>query len=203
LSGNTFFFYGSLMDRELLEAVLGRKTSDLTFLPGWLAGYAAETAAGYTFPTLVEKRSGRADGVLTRGLKAADLDRIAFFEDTTEYAPVVLDVATAGADVSAQVYVPTTALKTTGERWSFDDWCRNDKPLLLAITQRIMRENYGITPVAEIDAVWHRIKAEIEAQIHAPVPMKAKRPSRTDAAKQAPPRRAARATSPKRRPRGS
>jgi hypothetical protein len=203
LSSHTFFFYGSLMDRDLLEAVIGRETSNLAFQAGWLPGYAAETAAGYTFPALVEKKSARVDGVVIRGLTAPDVDRIAFFEDTTEYAPVVLDIATAHADVAAQVYVGTPNLKTTGECWSFEDWQRDHKALLVAITRRIMREHYGVTPADEIDPIWHRIKAEIEAEMHAPVPLKPKRPSRTTAKTPARPRRQARAASPKRPPRGS
>lgn len=167
MSGYTFFFYGSLMDLELLEAVLGRAPDHLSFTPGWLAGYAAETAAGYSFPTLVEDRAARTDGLLTHGLSDDDVARIAYFEDT-EYAPTVLDIATAESDVAAQVFMATTALKSTGELWSFEHWRRNHKPLLLAVTHRVMREHYGLTPMHEIDTHWHRIKAEIEAEMLAP-----------------------------------
>lgn len=167
MSGYTFFFYGSLMDLELLEAVLGRAPDHLSFTPGWLAGYAAETAAGYSFPTLVEDRAARTDGLLTHGLSDDDVARIAYFEDT-EYAPTVLDIATAESDVAAQVFMATTALKSTGELWSFERWRRNHKPLLLAVTHRVMREHYGLTPMHEIDAHWHRIKAQIEADMLAP-----------------------------------
>lgn len=203
LSGHTFFFYGSLMDRELLEAVLDRATSDLTFTPGWLAGYVAETARGYTFPTLVKRRGGRAHGVVTQGLTLDDVERIAYFEDTTEYAPIVADIATAETEIAARLYIATAALPSTGEPWSFERWQKHDKALLLAVTRRVMREHYGVTPIAEVDAHWHRIKAEIEAEIHAPVPLKPRRLARRDAPTRAAPRRAARAASPKRRPRGS
>jgi hypothetical protein len=33
-----------------------------------------------------------------------------------------------------------------------------------------MREHYGITPFEEIDAHWHRIKAEIETSLGPDVP---------------------------------
>lgn len=196
MSGQTFFFYGSLMDEELLEAVLGRRVAGLTLTPGWLDGYIAETAHGYTFPTLIERRGERVDGVIASGLTAADIDRIAYFEDT-EYAPVVVDVSTAQSDVSAQVYMATASLKTTGETWAFDAWRKEHKPLLLAVTRKVMSEHYGTTPIEAIDAIWHEIKAALEAE------MKPKRPSRTAAPKQASPRRAARAASPRRPPRGS
>ena len=40
--------------------------------------------------------------------------------------------------------------------------------LLLAVTRRVMREHYGVTPFQEVDANWHRIKAEIEATMRPP-----------------------------------
>jgi len=202
LYGQTFFFYGSLMDEELLEAVLGRPVTHLTLVTGWLDGYVAETAHGYTFPALVERRGERVDGIVAYGLTEADIDRIAYFEDT-EYAPVVVDVSTAESDVSAQAYMATATLNTTGEAWAFDKWRTEHKPLLLAVTRKVMSEHYGTTPLAEIDAVWHRIKAEIEAELNRPVALKPKRPARTAAQRQASPRRAARAASPRRPPRGS
>jgi hypothetical protein len=200
LSGQTFFFYGSLMDEEMLEAVLGRPVTHLTFATGWLDGYAAETAHGYTFPTLVERRGERVDGIVAHGLTQADIERIAYFEDT-EYSPVVVDVSTATSDVAAQVYMATASLKATGERWAFDAWRKEHKPLLLAVTRKVMSEHYGTTPIEKIDAVWHRIKAEIESEMRPAAP-KLKR-GRADAPTQAAPRRAARAASPRRPPRGS
>lgn len=180
MSTHTFFFYGSLMDVELLEAVLGRKADGLTFTPGWLKGYVADTAERYSFPTLVEHRTGRVDGVVVKGLTANDVDRIAYFEDE-DYTATAADIATADGDISAQVYVATTRLKSSGKPWSFDHWRIRDKPLLLAVTRKVMAEHYGVTPMSDVDAVWHRVKAEIEADLHAPVPLKPKRPAKTAA----------------------
>ena len=202
MSSQTFFFYGSLMDLELLEAVLGRAPSHLTLLPGWLDGYVAETAARYSFPTLVENRIGRVDGMVAIGLTPADVARIAYFEDE-EYTTVTADIATAESVIAAQFYVATARLKSSGNPWSFAHWRRHDKPLLLAVTRKVMAEHYGITPMCEIDAVWHRVKAEIEEQMAAPVALGSKRPAQTAARTRAAPRRAKRAASPTRPPRGS
>jgi hypothetical protein len=154
------------MDRELLEAVIDRDTAHLAFRPGWLTGYVAQTAHGYTFPTLVERAGGRCEGTITHGLTADDVARIAYFEDT-EYAPKTVDIATAETAVAAQVFMATTTLKSSGEAWSFDHWRQHHKPLLVAVTRRVMREHYGITPFEEIDPHWHRIKAELEAEMQA------------------------------------
>lgn len=200
LSGQTFFFYGSLMDKELLEAVLGREADRLTIAPGWLTGYVAEIAERYSFPTLVETRSGRVHGIIVKNLTAADVERIAYFEDT-EYASVTVDVTTAAGDIAAQTYMATQTLKSSGKPWDFEAWQRKDKALLLAVTHKVMSEHYGRTPMAEIDAVWHRIKTETEAELYAPVQLRPKRAPRTAAPTQARPRRAKRAASPTRPPR--
>lgn len=167
LSGHTFFFYGSLMDRELLEAVIGRNAGHLKFTLGWLKGFAAEIAANYSFPTLIERRAGRVDGLIVEHLTATDVERIAYFEDE-EYAPTIADVATADTEIAARFYVATTRLKSSGRPWNFEHWRRHDKPLLLAVTRKVMTEHYGVTPMFEIDAVWHAIKAEIEPEMQAP-----------------------------------
>jgi hypothetical protein len=156
------------MDRDLLEAVLGRDSGHLNFTPGWLKGHVAEIAANYSFPTLVERRAGRVDGIVAERLTASDVERIAYFEDE-DYAPAVADIATATGEISAQFYAATTRLKSSGKPWNFDCWRSHDKPLLLAVTRKVMSEHYGVTPMSKIDAVWHAIKAEIEAEMLAPV----------------------------------
>ena len=154
------------MDRDLLEVVLGRDASDLNFTPGWLKGYVAEIAANYSFPTLVERRAGRVHGLIAERLTEADVVRIAYFEDE-DYVPTVAAVATAGGEIAAQFYLATSRLQSSGKPWNFDHWRRHEKPLLLALTRKVMAEHYGITPMSEIDAVWHAIKAEIEAEMQA------------------------------------
>lgn len=152
------------MDIELLEAVLCRRADGLSFTPGWLDGYVAETALGYSFPTLIERERGRAHGIVTAGLTDNDVARIAYFEDT-EYETVAHSIATTHLPVTAHVFIANASLCSSGEPWSFDGWRKRDKPLLLAVTRRVMREHYGVTPFEEVDAHWHRIKAEIEASL--------------------------------------
>ena len=164
MSGHSFFFYGSLMDREMLEAVIDRGSSHLSFMPGVLGGYIAELARGYTFPTLVPRPGSAVEGLVAHGLHDQDVERIAYFEDT-EYTPVSHEISTGSGNVSAKVFMSTATLSSSGERWDFMHWRQHHKPLLVAVTRRVMREHYGITPFEEIDAHWHRIKAELEAEM--------------------------------------
>lgn len=161
---HTFFFYGSLMDVEMLEAVIDRASDHLSFTTAALGGYVAETAHGYTFPTLVPRAGGLVSGIVTHGLTDEDVDRIAYFEDT-EYAPVGVEVSTGHARLAARTFMSTASLRSSGEAWDFGLWRLHHKPVLVAVTRRVMREHFGITPFEEIDAHWHRIKAEVEAAL--------------------------------------
>lgn len=164
MPGHNFFFYGSLMDRELLEAVIDRTSDHLHLQDACLNDHVAETAKGYSFPTLVARRGACVDGLLAQGLSDADVARICYFEDT-EYSTVNLTVATAQTQVVAQVFIGTSTLASSGEPWDFLHWRTHHKPLLVAVTRRVMREHYGITPFEDIDRQWHRIKAELEAEL--------------------------------------
>lgn len=164
MSGHSFFFYGSLMDREMLEAVIDRGSSHLSFTRGALDGFVAELARGYTFPTLVPRTGSTVEGLVAHGLHDRDVERIAYFEDT-EYTPVSQKIATDAGHVAAKVFMSTASLVSSGERWDFMHWRQHHKPLLVAVTRRVMREHYGITPFEEIDAHWHRIKAELESDM--------------------------------------
>jgi hypothetical protein len=152
------------MDRDLLEAVIDRTSDHLHLQHARLSDHVAETAQGYSFPTLVARRGANVDGVLARGLSNADVARISYFEDT-EYSTVNLTVATAQTRVVAQVFVGNATLASSGEPWDFLHWQTHHKRLLVAVTRRVMREHYGITPFEDIDRQWHRIKAELEADL--------------------------------------
>lgn len=161
---HTFFFYGSLMDRELLEAVIDRSSDHLDLQRASLSDHVVETALGYSFPTLVARRGATVDGVLAHGLSDADVARISYFEDT-EYETVSLTVSTLQAHVVAQVFVANATLTSSGEAWDFSHWRTHHKQVLVAVTRKVIREHYGITPLEDIDRHWHRIKAEIEAEM--------------------------------------
>lgn len=162
MSGHTYFFYGSLMDRELLEAVIDRDSGHLSFTPGMLVGFAAEIAHGYSFPTLVPRDSASVHGLVAHGLHDADIARIVYFEDT-EYAPMAQEIDTDSGRITASVFMSTHMLRSSGVPWDFQHWRQHHKAVLVAVTRRVMREHFGITPFEEIDEHWHRIKAEIEA----------------------------------------
>ena len=93
------FFYGSLMDRELLALVIGRATDGLSIEAATLHGFDRRRVRDESFPILVPHTGGRVEGVLVTDLTAADIARLQFYEGSdyegSEYALAALQVEAA------------------------------------------------------------------------------------------------------------
>jgi hypothetical protein len=151
------FFFGSLMDRELLALVSGRAADALAVTEATLHGFARRRARGESFPVIVPHPGGRVDGVLVRGLTPADLDRIQFFEGS-DYAPRTFAVEAAGARVEAQVFLPTARLEAEAAEWDHAAWAADERAMCVALAEELM-SHYGRLSYAEIDALWPQMKA--------------------------------------------
>lgn len=163
-----FFFFGSLRDPSILEAVLGRDLSHVTFAPAWAADRRIERAAGYSFPLLRHAPGDRAHGVVTYGLSADDQARIAYFEDS-EYELVPHQVHTADGPILAQAYAASTKLESSGEAWDLARFQREDRALLLAVTRFVMTEHYGVTPQSTMERIWASIRDRIAKEMGLPI----------------------------------
>jgi hypothetical protein len=164
----TFFFYGSLRDSLILEAVLGRPAARLTFSPARLRNHRTERAHGYSFPLLTAAAGATAEGVLIQGLTAEDAARIAYFEDS-EYDCVERPVETPNGLRAASVYVASRSLASSGEVWTLDRFQREDRDLLLAVTRIVMTEHYGVTPQPAMERLWGALRDRIAREIELPI----------------------------------
>src|SRR5262245_17440033 len=106
-----FFFYGVLMDRELLALVIGRATDGLRIEVATVHDFIQRRALNESFPILVTHPGGRVEGVLVTDLTAADVDRLKFYEGSdyegSEYVLAALQVECRGELRAAQVFLPT------------------------------------------------------------------------------------------------
>jgi hypothetical protein len=96
------FFFGSLMDRELLALVIGRAIEDLRIEAATIHAFARRRARDESFPVLVPHPGGWVDGVLVTDLTVADIARIQFFEGS-DYALASLPVECRGEDVATRL----------------------------------------------------------------------------------------------------
>jgi hypothetical protein len=154
------FFFGSLMDRELLALVIGRAIEDLGVAAAVIHGFARRRARDESFPVLVPHPGGRAEGVLVTDLTAADIARIQFFEGS-DYALAALRVECRGERLAAQVFLPTARLAAEETAWDFDSWVAAERALCVALAEELM-SHYGSLSIAEIDALWPEMKARAQ-----------------------------------------
>jgi len=165
-----FFFYGVLMDRELLALVIGRATDGLGIEVATVHDFIQRRALNESFPILVSHPGGRAEGVLVTDLTAADVDRLKFYEasdyEGSDYALAALPVECRGEFLAAQIFMPTAHIAADEMVWDFDTWAAVDRPLFMATVQERM-SRYGRISAAENNALWPQMKAEVERRFYA------------------------------------
>ncbi len=108
-----FFFFGSLRDHDILEAVIGRAFPRRAFPAAQLPDHRLERMAQETFPLLVAAAGALAPGVVVEGLEAADIERIHFFE-SVEYEASLHSIALAGGGaLDCHLFAATKAKEAT------------------------------------------------------------------------------------------
>ena len=127
-----FFFFGTLMDRDVLERVLGRPVPDEQLAPARLSGYRRVRAAAASYPTLMACEGGVVEGIVLRVASVRDEARILHFEEA-EYEARVLPVHLVGDDrpLDARVFMALEAMGLTEEGWDLESWARAHKATFL------------------------------------------------------------------------
>lgn len=131
-----FFFYGTLLDHDVMALVLGRRLPPIAFAPAALAGHARRRAKGVSFPIIVHQRSGKVNGAVVRGLSARDVARLVAYEGPS-YRVVPLRVRTPAGSATVSVFEPLEKRYQPSRRsWDLAEWQRRDKRAFLARLRR-------------------------------------------------------------------
>ena len=157
-----FFFFGTLMDRQVLAIVIGRAVDDLRIEAATIHGFACRRVRDESFPILVPLSGGRVEGVLVTNLTQPDIARLQFYEGY-EYVLVALPVECGGKQLSAEVLLPTDRLEAEETPWDFDSWVESERDLFLAMAEERMSQ-YGSISISENDALWPQKKARVLAR---------------------------------------
>ena len=91
-----FFFYGTLLDRDVTALVLGRRLPASAFTPAALPGHARRRVRGASYPIAVRDPKSEVAGAVVGGLSARDVARLAAYEGP-RYRIAPLKVRIAGA----------------------------------------------------------------------------------------------------------
>ena len=127
-----FFFYGTLLDRDVTALVLGRRLPASSFAPALLPGWSRWRVQGGSYPISIPDRKGSVAGAVVGGLSARDVARLAAYEGAG-YRISSLKVRLSGALTSVSVFEPIVSkLKPTARPWNLVLWQRQDKKIFVA-----------------------------------------------------------------------
>ncbi len=84
------FFFGTLMDVDVLEAVLGHPMPADAREPALLSGWKRVAMAGRAYPMLISHPTGSVDGHLVRNLSEQDRLRLDHYEGAEYRVGIVM-----------------------------------------------------------------------------------------------------------------
>lgn len=121
-----YFVYGTLLDRQVRQIVLGTAAANrLTETPALLYGYRCVTAAGATYPILRRAPGGEVTGAILDGISKEMGAKLADYEGDN-YRVTTHTVEVEGRQVTAQVFVPSGRL-SGGPEWDLARWRKMHK----------------------------------------------------------------------------
>ncbi len=119
-----FFFYGTLMDRMVLAAVLGRSPPAAKARPASLDGYRRVFRAGATYPVLVPAPEEVVAGIVVEGLGQGDRRRLEAFEGRDYVLREMPVRVVRGGLATAWVFMPRPRLPVSATPWTPAGWRR-------------------------------------------------------------------------------
>jgi gamma-glutamylcyclotransferase (GGCT)/AIG2-like uncharacterized protein YtfP len=126
-----YFFYGTLMDLDVLASVIGRRVASTRLKPATLAGYRRVYAKGATYPVLVPgDTDDRVVGHLFKDATVAEARRLRSYEGDL-YDEVTLEVAVEKDLVAARTFLPRGGTAATTKPWHLALWRRRHKRVYL------------------------------------------------------------------------
>ncbi|MEQ8194152.1 MAG: gamma-glutamylcyclotransferase family protein [Rhodospirillales bacterium] len=126
-----FFFYGTLMDDDVLSRVIGRRLPPDLIEEATLRGYQRVYVAKAFYPVLVPDPEGTLDGLVVGGLAPVEVERIFAFEDDGYTAQALSVTGARRGETLAVGFMPGDGMKMTPRIWRYEDWRRRHKRLYM------------------------------------------------------------------------
>lgn len=132
------FFFGTLMDSDVLALVLGHPLDPVRIEPGFVRGVRRVHVAGRSYPMLRPHPGGRVGGHLVGGLSAVDLARLAYYEGWEYDVGTIAVIDGTGRTVKAGFYVCPPHIQSDARVWRLDRWQSVHKGGYLPRLRRLM-----------------------------------------------------------------
>jgi len=132
--GTRFFFYGTLLDRDLQAAVIGRAVPDGALVAASIVGFRRVRAQGQTYPMLIPALpQDRVEGAIASGFTRQEIERLIAYEGEGYVLTTLQALLEDGHTTTVQVFLPVAGgLKASNEPWDLARWQRDNKPRTLA-----------------------------------------------------------------------
>jgi gamma-glutamylcyclotransferase (GGCT)/AIG2-like uncharacterized protein YtfP len=124
------FFFGTLLDHDVLARVLDRPVEPASLEPALLRGFRRECARGLGYPLLVPDVGASVEGRVLHRARASDIARINHYESGEYHAELHSVVAPSGS-YEAWLYRGLDHLTATGEPWELTTWTTEHKEIFL------------------------------------------------------------------------
>lgn len=161
-----WFFFGSLMDPDVLSIVLGRPLAEHERVPATLHGYTRLVVSEETYPALRPEPGGKVHGLMAEQLSEEDGRRICFFEgEEFRLEEHELELAS-GERRRAVAFMLTENYGTEHQHWDFGHWRAAYKSSFLEMTEEWMAlyGDPGNPDFATLDSQWASARERLQTR---------------------------------------
>ena len=140
------FIFGTLMDKALLEIVLGRKVE---LVSATLKDYGVFKVMDADYPVMIKSVGLVANGIILNELTKMDILRTDFYEHIFDYFLKPVQVLSQEVLIDTQVYMPSKLIPRLEEPWSLKDWQEVSGERTHGFARKVMTK-FGVLSVDEM-----------------------------------------------------
>ena len=140
------FIFGTLMDKALLEIVLGRKVE---LVSATLKDYGVFRVMDADYPVMIKSVGLVANGIILNELTKMDILRTDFYEHIFDYFLKPVQVLSQEILIDTQVYMPSKVIPRLEEPWSLKDWQEVSGERTHGFAKKVMTK-FGVLSVDEM-----------------------------------------------------
>ncbi len=140
------FIFGTLMDKALLEIVLGRKVE---LVSATLKDYGVFKVMDADYPVMIKSVGLVANGIILNELTKMDILRTDFYEHIFDYFLKPVQVLSKEVLIDTQVYMPSKMIPRLEEPWSLKDWQEVSGERTHRFAKKVMTK-FGVLSVDEM-----------------------------------------------------
>ena len=140
------FIFGTLMDKALLEIVLGRKVE---LVSATLKDYGVFKVMDADYPVMIKSVGLVANGIILNELTKMDILRTDFYEYIFDYFLKPVQVLSKEVLIDTQVYMPSKMIPRLEEPWNLKDWQEVSGERTHGFAKKVMTK-FGVLSVDEM-----------------------------------------------------